>query len=96
MNPNRVEAIQKWPAPKTVREVLSFLGFVQFFRKFIKGFSAKALPLTRLTQQNTVFKWDQKCQEAFEKLRTAVTTAPVLQIFPPDKGEELEVHTDAS
>ena len=55
-----------------------------------------ALPLTRLTSKNIVFKWDKECQEAFEKLRTAVTTAPVLQIFQPDKAEELEVHTDAS
>ena len=55
-----------------------------------------ALPLTRLTQKNIVFKWDKECQEAFEKLKTAVTTAPVLQIFQPDKAEELEVHTDAS
>ena len=49
INPNKIEAIQKWPAPKTVREVQSFLGFVQFFSKFIKGFFAMALPLTRLT-----------------------------------------------
>ena len=55
-----------------------------------------ALPLTRLTQKNIVFKWDEQCQEAFEKLRTAVTAAPVLQFFQPDKVEEIEVHPDAS
>ena len=55
-----------------------------------------ALPLTRLTKKNTVFRWDKECREAFEKLRTAVTTAPVLQIFQPDKAEELVVHTDAN
>ena len=55
-----------------------------------------ALTLTRLTQTNIVFKWDQECQEAFEKLMTVVTTAPVLQIFQTDRFEELEVHTDAS
>ena len=55
-----------------------------------------ALPLTKLTQKNIVFKWDGQCQEAFEKLRTAVTSAPVLQIFQPDRAEEIEVHTDAS
>ena len=49
-----------------------------------------------LRQKNIVFKWDQDCQEAFAKLRTAVKTAPVLRIFQPDKAEELEVHTDAS
>ena len=54
------------------------------------------LPLTRLTEKNTVFKWDQQSQEAFDKLKSAVTTAPVLQIFQPDKAEALEVHTDAS
>ena len=51
------------------------------FRQFFKGFSAMALPLTRLTKKNIVFKWDEQCKEAFEKLRTAVTTAPVLQSF---------------
>ena len=55
-----------------------------------------ALSLTTLIQKNIVFKWDDQCQEAFKKLRTAVTTAPVLQIFQPDKAEEIEVHTDAS
>ena len=54
-----------------------------------------ALPLTSLTQKNIVFKCNQECQEAFKKLRTAVATAPVLQIFQPDKTEELEVHIDA-
>ena len=48
-----------------------------------------ALPLTRLTKENIVFKWDQECKEAFEKPRTAVTTALVLQIFQTDKAEEL-------
>ena len=55
-----------------------------------------ALPLLRLTWKNIVFKWDKECQEAFEKLRTAVKTAPVLQIFQPDKSEQIEVRTDAS
>ena len=80
-------------SPKIVREVQSFLGFVQFF---IKGFSAMELPLTRFTHKNIVFKWDKECQEAFEKLRTAVTTALVLYILQLDKVGELEVLADAS
>ena len=55
-----------------------------------------ALLLTRLTEKNIVFKWDNQCQEAFEKLSTAVTTAVVLQFFQLDKAEEIKVHPDAS
>ena len=54
-----------------------------------------ALPLTKLTQKNIAFKWDQQCHECFEEL-TAVTTAPVLQLFQADNAEELEFRTDAS
>ena len=67
---------------------------MQFFRKFIKGFSQVAEPLTRLTRKAVVFEWGDEQQEAFEKLRTKVTAAPVLQVF--DQHAELEVHTDAS
>ena len=55
-----------------------------------------ALPLTKLTQKYIVFKCDQQCQEAFEKLKTAAKTATLLQIYQPDRVEELRVYTYAS
>ena len=50
----------------------------------------------RRTQKSDVLQWEEQCKETFEKLRTAVTTAPVLHVFQPDKAEEIEVHVNAS
>lgn len=95
INPDKIEAVKKWPTPTTRKQVQSYLGFVQFFRKFIKNFSAIALPLTTLTSKDVPFSWTDECEKSFRTLNDAVTTAPILQIFQPSEAE-VEVHTDAS
>jgi len=59
-------------------DIQAFLGFVNFYRRFIWDFSAKARPLFNLTYSEQVWTWSRKEQAAFEDLKTAVTTAPVL------------------
>ncbi|CAL8089945.1 unnamed protein product [Prunus armeniaca] len=80
--------------PAKVENIRSFLGLVGYYRKFIKDFSRIANPMTKLTQKGVKFIWDDKCEEAFQELKTRLTSAPVLII--PEKGVSYIVYTDAS
>ena len=80
MDPAKILAIQNWPTPKTVKPVQSFLGFANFYRRFIKNFSKIALPLTTLTKKDTTWHWTTDQQNAFNTLITALTSKPVLAL----------------
>ena len=58
MDPKKVACIQEWPSPRSVRDVQRFLGFANFYRRFIPEFSKLAAPLTRLTKKDVNFQWD--------------------------------------
>lgn len=88
-----VEAINKWSVPTNTKEVEKFLGFVNYHRNFIKGYSKIAKPLTGITGKNT-FKWGQDQQEAYDILKTALQTAPVLTL--PNATDQFILDTDAS
>lgn len=90
MDPVKVSAVKEWPTPQNVKDIQSFLGFANFYRRFIKRFATKANPLTRLTKKDTPFTWDDKCQTAFEELKEAFTSAPILRHFDPDKPSTIE------
>ena len=94
IDPNKVKAIKEWPTPTDVKELQSFLGFVNYNRKFVKGYSAKAVPLTNLTAKDKPWSWGEKEQTAFESLQQACTKDPVMRMFDPKKPVRLE--TDAS
>ena len=94
MDPVKVQAIVDWQPPTTVKGVQSFLGFSNFYRTFIQDYSALTAPLHRLTHKDTVFKWSMDAQQAFERLKQAFTTAPVLAQFDPD--DETILETDSS
>lgn len=66
MDPTKVDAIKLWPTLTNVKDVQSFLGFANFYRRFIKSFSTIASPLTNLTSKSTPWNWDAKCQNAFD------------------------------
>lgn len=93
-DPAKVEAVQQWPVPSSVREVRSFLGLTGYYRRFIKHYSAKALPLTELTKAECEWRWAEPQQAAFEQLKQALVSAPVLAM--PDPALPYEVYTDAS
>jgi RNase H-like domain found in reverse transcriptase/Reverse transcriptase (RNA-dependent DNA polymerase)/Integrase zinc binding domain/Chromo (CHRromatin Organisation MOdifier) domain len=94
MDPAKIEAVTNWKEPTTVKEVQAFLGFANFYRRFIKGFSAVTQPLTMLTRKEQKWEWTDKAQEAFDTLKECFTSAPILTTFDPERPIVLE--TDAS
>lgn len=84
MDPVKIAAIVAWETPTNLQQVQSFLGFVNFYRRFIRGFSKVAKVLTKLTRKDAPFEWTPKCQEAFEELKRRVSEAPVLAHFNPE------------
>ncbi len=94
MEETKLEAVRDWPAPKTVKEVQKFLGFANFYRRFIYGFAGVTRPLTALTRKSRPWQWGKEEIEAFEKLKTSFTSAPILRQFDDTRVCFLE--TDAS
>jgi predicted aspartyl protease len=94
MDPVKLEGVQAWPTPKSVKDVRTFLGFSNFYRRFIVHFARTAEPLNRLLKKDTKWLWTQEHQEAFEGLKAAFMTAPVLILPDPEKQFWLEA--DAS
>jgi len=94
VDPSKTEAVLQWEKPKSVTEIRSFLGLAGYYRRFIKGFSQVALPLTRLTRKGHAFIWTQECEDSFQTLKEKLTSAPVLII--PDPMGHFEVYSDAS
>jgi hypothetical protein len=94
LDPAKVSTVQEWPTPRNIKDVQSFLGFANFLRRFIIGYSRIVAPLTKLTRKGIPFKWEHDQQEAFDELKQAFTTAPVLRHFDPDLP--ITVETDAS
>jgi reverse transcriptase-like protein/integrase-like protein len=94
VDPAKIEAIRSWETPTNVKGVRAFLGFANFYRTFIEGFSDKAKPLTRLTSKGTEFYWDDDCEKAFLVLKDALITSPVLVHF--DENRETRVDADSS
>jgi len=78
MDPVKVAGVRDWPTPENQTNVQAFIGFVNFYHRFIQDFSTIARPLFDLTHSDRTWSWDTRKQEAFERLKMAVTTAPVL------------------
>src|SRR6266513_5219487 len=57
MEPEKTKAVREWPIPRMVKEVQAFLGFANYYRRFIKNYSSQAGPLTQLTQKDQTFEW---------------------------------------
>ena len=94
MDPRKVKDIVEWGSPTMLTVVCEFPGFANFYHRFIKRYTQVIAPIVNLTKKNQPFLWDESCNRAFEFLKTAFTTAPVLAHFDPDK--EILVETDAS
>ena len=91
---SKVKVILEWEPPTKVPELLSFLRLVNYYRHFIKGYSAKAAPLTDLLKKNRTWHWSEECQHAFEELKKAINEDLVLVL--PNHTKPFKIHTDAS
>ena len=78
VDPVKIEAVVNWKPPRSVTEVRSFLGLAGYYRRFVKGFSVIASPLTKLLRKGVMFEWPDKCQNSFEQLKEMLVEAPVL------------------
>ena len=90
----KTKAIQDWPTPSCCKDVRSFLGLVNFFRRFIPHFADIAHPLTALTSKTAQFVWESEQQAAFTALQHALLTPPLLDY--PRKDDQFVLATDAS
>ena len=99
-DPKKVEAIKNWPRPITVSDVRSYLGFTNYYRRFIHKYAQIAQPLNKIicednpTKKNKKVEWDERCEEAFLKLKELFCNPPVLAYAGYTKPFKL--HTDAS
>ncbi|KAL0146514.1 hypothetical protein M9458_058145 [Cirrhinus mrigala] len=95
MDESKVNAVRNWPRPKTLKELQRFLGFSNFYRRFIRNFSTVAAPLSSMIKQgNTRLTWTPSAAQAYDDLRLRFTTAPILH--HPDPNLPFLVEVDAS
>ncbi|KFG84296.1 hypothetical protein MANI_115950 [Metarhizium anisopliae] len=94
MDPDKVATVTGWEKPANVRELQRFLGFANFYRRFIRDFSSICRPLNDLLRKESAWRWAERQQHAFMQLKTAFTTGPALVFFDYNRKTVLE--TDAS
>ncbi|XP_055824467.1 uncharacterized protein LOC129892996 [Solanum dulcamara] len=94
VDPAKIEAVRGWTRPTSPTEIRSFVGLAGYYRRFVHGFSTIAAPLTRLTQKAVDFHWSDECEASFQKLKTLLTSAPILTL--PEEGVGFTVYCDAS
>ena len=93
-NPAKIRAVKEFPVPTNVRSLRGFLRLASYYRRFLPNFARIAGPLHMLTRSDMAFVWTASCQEAFERLKSMLTSPPVLSY--PDFSEPFKLHTDAS
>ena len=94
VNQAKIRAVVEWDTPQSVTQVRGFLGLCSYYRKFVKGFASKAIPLQKLLKKESKFCWNQEAEASFQELKAALTTTPVLSI--PSPNLEFEMKVDAS
>ena len=94
MDPKKVQVVMDWPTPTTLKQVQGFIGFCNFYRRFIKDFSRIVRPIMKLTQKDTLFEWSPACQSSFDSLKEKITSAPVLRHY--DRSKKAVLETDSS
>jgi hypothetical protein len=94
MDQEKIKTVLEWQAPESVKDVQSFLGFANFYRRFIEGYSKLTRPLTDLTKKSEKFLWSEECQSAFDELKQRFTSAPILKHYDPE--EPCIIECDAS
>lgn len=93
-DPKKIEAVLKYPIPRTQKEIKSLLGLFSYYRRYVPLFSQIIRPINRLLQKDVPYEWTRECNEAFESIKRKLTSSPVL-IFP-DFDKQFIIRTDAS
>ncbi len=94
MDPAKVSAVTAWPVPDSWKQLQRFLGFANFYHRFIRGYSTVAAPLTDLTSSKIPFSWSSATADAFQTLQNRFTSSPILRM--PDPERQFMVEVDAS
>ena len=93
-DPDKIEAVSRFPTPRSIRDIRSFLGLCSYYRRFIPQFCHQARPLQELLKNNSQFVWGPEQETSFRKLKDALVRNPVLGLY--DENAPIELHTDAS
>ena len=93
VDPFKIEAMQNWPTPRNIKLLHCFLGLTGYYCKFVKNYGDISAPLTSLLEKD-VFQWLDRASAAFDKLKAAMTTTPVLTL--PDFNRPFIIEADAS
>jgi len=94
MDPTKLKGIKDWPEPTTVKQTRSFLGFGNFYQRFIRKYSDVTRPMNELLQKDRQFEWTPEAQKAFDELKKRFTEEPVL--IMPDASKPFQIECDAS
>jgi len=94
MDPVKIAGVAEWPTPDSKKEVQSFLGCTNFYRRFIEGFFHLACPLFNLTRNDSGWRWGESEQSAFEAIRNRVVSTPILMF--PDDTQPFQLEADSS
>ena len=94
MDPVKLKGIKDWPTPTTIKQVRSFLGFGNYYRRFIQKFAHLAQPLNNLLKKDVKYEWDQECQITFDLLKLKFSEEPVLMML--NLTRPFQIETNAS
>ncbi|GJP55920.1 hypothetical protein CLOM_g14935 [Closterium sp. NIES-68] len=95
VDPKKIKVVRTWKTPENVKELQQFLGFANYYNRFVLQYAKITAPLTNLLKKNTPYKWGPQHQEAVEQLKQALTSAPVL-ILPDPAERDYVIEADAS
>ncbi|KAE8667722.1 hypothetical protein F3Y22_tig00112383pilonHSYRG00484 [Hibiscus syriacus] len=93
MDKEKVKAIQEWSTPQHVSELRSFLGLVNYYKRFVEGYFCRVKSFTDLLKKGSEWVWSKECQEAFDDLKKVVISEPVLSLSDLEKPLEVEIDT---
>src|SRR5882757_8148500 len=93
-DPQRAKAINEFPTPVKVKDIRSFIGMANYYRKYIKDFALLAKPLTQLIRKDIKWRWTEDCEISFIKIKEILANPPILAHYRP--GDEIFLYTDAS
>ena len=90
----KISAVIDWPRPESRKDIKAFLGLCGYYRRFVEGFADIASPLYELLQKGRKFEWNERCDESFERMKSTLTSAPILGV--PNDNDSFVLDTDAS